>query len=395
MFLVRAVASDRYEWITTDGGGAGASRIGALAELAAAAQDSSVFVVLAGAEARIAATKIPGKAERLVQQAAPFAVEDDLADEIEASHILCGPELANGERPVAIVGRATLHQLLEPLKGAALRLSGLAPDYLLLPWRAGMWTLLQSDAQVLVRTGRYEGFAIERDLLPAVLSKRLSLRRPTGFITYGEVALPLEARDLPCETQPLPASALAWMARDSTLSEGLNLLPLAYQNRQVPQRRSLQIAAGLLVLAWVLDLGLTMMENARLTRSIRAQEHAQQVLFQQNFPEITRLINPEVQAEQTVAKLRANASQQISMLALLRELGSVLQSDVGKGAALTSINFASGVMTVQITAADIAALERLSVALGATLKVEVVSVDSSTGSVHGSVRLEPLLGKRT
>ena len=395
MFLVRAVASDRYEWITTDAGGAPASRIGALAELAAAAQDAPVFVVLTGAEARIAATKIPGKAERLVHQAAPFAVEDDLADDLDASHIVCGPELANGERPVAIVGRAILQQLLEPLTGAALRLSGLAPDYLLLPWREGMWTLVQSDAQVLVRTGRYEGFAIECDLLPTVLSKRLSLRRPTGLITYGEVALPPAVRDLPCTAHPLPAGALAWMARDSALSEGLNLLPSAYQHRQVPQRRSLQIAAGLLLLAGVLDVGLTMIENTSLTRSLAAQEHAQQVLFQQNFPEITRLVNPEVQAEQTVAKLRANASQQISMLTLLRELGSVLQSDVGQGAALTSINFASGVMTVQITAADIAALERLSVALGATLKVEVVSVDSSTGSVHGSVRLEPLVRKRT
>lgn len=98
--------------------------------------------------------------------ALPFAIEDRIADPLDAVHIALGAEVAPQRYLVAVVRHALMRQWVEAAEAAGLGHAAMVPDALALPVPdASEWSAEAGDGRVLVRTGDGAGFAVPAALI--------------------------------------------------------------------------------------------------------------------------------------------------------------------------------------------------------------------------------------
>ncbi|WP_250658162.1 type II secretion system protein GspL [Alkalimarinus coralli] len=76
---------------------------------------------------------IPGKQSRFVQQALPFAVEEQLAEDIDSVHIALGEKLSNGSYAVEVINYKRFESYFEALTNTGYPVSAIYSDASLLP----------------------------------------------------------------------------------------------------------------------------------------------------------------------------------------------------------------------------------------------------------------------
>lgn len=107
---------------------------------------------------------LASRAKRLA--ALPFAIEDRIADPLDAVHIALGAEIAPRRYLVAVVRHSVMLRWVELADAAALGHAAMVPDALALPVPdAGEWSAEAVDGRVLVRTGDGTGFAMPTSLI--------------------------------------------------------------------------------------------------------------------------------------------------------------------------------------------------------------------------------------
>src|SRR5581483_6466382 len=149
----------------------GAQNVSApLTDLAARATGKSVVVFVAAADVRLATVDVPARSPQKVLQAAPYALEDQLAEDVDVLHFALGPRQAAGGYPVAVVAKSRMDAWLAPLTEAGLRPEALVPEQLALPWvEDDRIHLLAEAGELTARTGPFRGFACAPEDLAAVL----------------------------------------------------------------------------------------------------------------------------------------------------------------------------------------------------------------------------------
>ena len=98
-------------WLVVDARGAPISppQSGPLTLAAARAPGRRVCLLVSGAEVLLAEPEVPVKAGAKLQQLVPYALEEQLAEDIEDLHFALGKRSAESTRvPVAVVARALL-----------------------------------------------------------------------------------------------------------------------------------------------------------------------------------------------------------------------------------------------------------------------------------------------
>ncbi len=127
------------------------------------------MVAVPAEEVTLLAVALPAAAPRLRREALPYAVEDLVAEPLEALHIAMGADLGEGRVLAAIVRHRVMEAWQAGLVAAGLEGAALVPDCLLVPRPADPagWTVRVEDGRALVRTGDGAGFAIAADQLAA------------------------------------------------------------------------------------------------------------------------------------------------------------------------------------------------------------------------------------
>ena len=109
-------------------------------------------------EALLARVALPLASHRQRRAAAGFAVEDMIAEPLEASHVVLGPELGPGEYLVVVVRRSVMESWTRQTDAARSRL---VPDVLALPApAAGGASVREVNGRVLLRRADGTGFAV-------------------------------------------------------------------------------------------------------------------------------------------------------------------------------------------------------------------------------------------
>ena len=107
---------------------------------------------------------LPLASHRQRQAAAGFAVEELIAEPLEASHVVLGPELGRGEYLVVVVA----HREMAVWAGRAAPGQRLVPDVLALPVpAAGCCSVREAGGRVLVRRADGTGYATRAEHLEA------------------------------------------------------------------------------------------------------------------------------------------------------------------------------------------------------------------------------------
>ncbi|MBI4696003.1 MAG: hypothetical protein HY749_18495 [Gammaproteobacteria bacterium] len=385
----------QYEWLRA--GTLGAPATGSAADCAAALGGAPAVVVLDGSAVRLTGARVPGRAARVVAQAVPYAIEDELADDVEQLHFAIGAADAGGVRPVAVVARDLLHGIVEPLVAAGVACEAAVAAMLALPDCAPRWTVAFERGCVLVREGPAAGYAVEAPTAARILARRIADASPPGIVFFAARGedVPAEVRaacgGIATETQSAEAGGLALFALHLPDRAVLDLLPDALRRReQQPRSRRLYTAAALIAgLALVLHLALTGYEVASLKQRLGSLKAAETATFHRAFPAVQRLVEGALrtQAEQELARLRDQHKPAASFLDLLAASGNALGAQRAQGVNLRGFTFSDGYLTLRLDTPDVAVLEQYRQALGAAVSAEVVSAESGEHGVTGTLRL--------
>ncbi|MBT8063156.1 MAG: type II secretion system protein GspL, partial [Gammaproteobacteria bacterium] len=144
--LLRAdsVANDAWRWLRLDAEGTpqGSIHIGPLENAAGEGAGLRVVALVPGTECLLTRVRIPGNKRQKLLRAVPYALEDQLSDEVENLHFALGDRDGDGQWPVAVISRAYLESLLETLSGAGLDVQQVIPEVLAIPYNQGDYSVL-------------------------------------------------------------------------------------------------------------------------------------------------------------------------------------------------------------------------------------------------------------
>ena len=351
-----SLIGDDYQWY--DGQTGGVAPLATLREMAG----QRFSVVIPGQSVLLIEAMAPRRNRGAWRNALPYALEDQLATDVERLHFALGPTAADGTTSVAVVDTEVLHQHLDPLQAAGLNVQAVIPDTLLLPLPEAGWSLLHSpdSAQTLVRTGRYSGFACEPALLPPLLTLALeqATTPPAQLQIWGQPP-PLADTAVSTVILPAPAERLALLYPGVASATALNLLqgafsPSAHFYRWLRPWRTAAVLSGLLLAASVVQ---TSVNYWQLQRQRDELQSMIEQTFRQAVPDVQRIVNPRVQLAHRLQQVTGSTATDGEFLRLLVYTSDILREF--PELSLQALRFRAGRLEFDLHGGSLEQLEQL------------------------------------
>ena len=178
---------EETEWLVLDDSGAPtATRQRGSLSLAAAVWRSGKIIVLAPAtQVLLAEPELPPGGGAKLARAVPFALEEQLTEDVDQLSFAIGHRRSSGATPVAVVSRAVLQGWLADLRTAGLEPQAIYADISLIPENPGQTVLWLERERLAVRRPGAIPFAVELSPVKEAL------------VVAGVIADPLESREDP------------------------------------------------------------------------------------------------------------------------------------------------------------------------------------------------------
>lgn len=364
-----------------------------LREALALAAGRRLIVLVPATDLRLCSVNIPARQPAKILQAAPYALEEQLAEDVDALHFALGPRQADGSHVIAVVAHARMEQWLAPLRELGLRPQAVLPDLLCLPAvEPERWSALAEPDLVSVRTGDYAGFTCAPEDFPQYLNLVDPERKALLRIIIPRTHAPDFTR-LPGPVELLPGfgSGLEALLQHLRLDRNINLLQGRYSPREDMQRLwQPWRAAAALAAAWLLAAGAWHGVMAwTLGSQLQVQEAANIARYQQIFPSETRIVDLAAQAEQQMTLLTGNKAG--GGLLPLMEVMAQAQA-AAPGLSVQALQYREGALFASLGGSDLQQLETLRAwfeagSRGATLEVQ--SANSGSDGVQIRIKLTP------
>jgi general secretion pathway protein L len=373
---------------------------GDLEQAAAAARGRRVAALVPQARVSLRQVPVPARSRAQQARAVPFALEDEIAADVDDTHFAVAAGSGNPV-PVAVVARAHVEEWLAALRGAGIEPDLLCPEGLALPRGAEDWALLPGAEGALLRSGPHEAHALEGDTGALVLDTLLARAEPPPE-ALRVLATP-EQEEAPAAYERIcarhgvtlrpqgpPREALAWLAAGLDDPGPLDLLQGPYRTGRTPAERLApwRPAAALAVLLVAVEGAAQVADFVQLSREQARLEAEVAARFQAAFPDVQRIVNPRVQAEQRLARLRGGGAEGPAFLGMLTAAGEALTSL--PGTTLQGVTFRGGVLYLDLQAGDLQSLDRLksTIAGSAGLAVSIQTASAQEDGVRGRLRIE-------
>src|SRR3984893_8834927 len=152
-----APGQEDTEWLTLEESGepATAKQRGPLSLAAAGAGSAKVVVLAPATQILLAEPELPPGSGIKLARAVPFALEEQLTEDVDQLTFAIGRRRPGGGTPVAAVSRTVLQGWLSALSAAGLEPVAMYPDISLMPENPGYTVLwLEQDRLAVRRPGR-------------------------------------------------------------------------------------------------------------------------------------------------------------------------------------------------------------------------------------------------
>ncbi len=409
-FLVIRLGVDREQaasWIAVDSNGTRTSQpvAGPLASAARDVADRSVIVLVPATTVLTTAVNIPVKGGSRLRAALPFALEEQLADDIEDLHFAAGTRRDSGQVPVAVVAHEQMSEWLEQLDAAGLSASRIVPENYGLARIPGTMSLLAAEDQIIFNDGADNEFVMQgakpSDALAVTGALGESVNEdhaPGHLLVYCSQddeerfqhdwnALRHELASV--DINLLPDGVLPRLAVTVAAGNGINLLQGRYGAKTEIGAlfRPWRYAAVLFLTLGVLVFGGKVADYYRLTQ--------EEVALKAQFAQVYQSIRPNDQREvvdpvATVNSVRrglgAPTALQVLLPSLL-QLGQAVQQN--QTAKIEAISYRAGVIDVRLTAPDVATLDKIQKAVSSSgrFSAAIQSTDQVGDKINSRIQI--------
>jgi general secretion pathway protein L len=372
----------------------GRARSGELSAAAAAADGLRVVVLVPGIDCLLTQATIPGRNRQKLLRAVPYALEEQLIEDVENSHFALGPALPGGGYPVVVIAIRRIEAILEACRSAGLDVYQLVPDLLAVPCTGDAVCAVIDEDVALVRTGPYSGFVVDTENLVVLLrglpqaedtpDRPVFIQMPAGGTSpdLGEFASRAEITRYEGSVLNLLAQGV-----DTSL---IDLLQGPYSRSQEWGKlwRPWRATAALLLAGVLISNIVTGVDYFRLSSKRDELNTRIQAIFKESFPGTRRVVDPRVQMQQQLEQLQRTAGSGDRFLTLLARSGDVLRN--AKDIEISGASYRAGRLDVDLTAANLQVLDQLKQSLAARgLAVEIQSAAADAGQrVKSRLRIQ-------
>jgi general secretion pathway protein L len=407
--VIRLAAEDQeVQWILADSNGTRLSNTssGSLEQAAAEIGDRSVIALVPSVDMLSTTVHIPARSSSKIKAALPFALEENLAEDVENLHFAIGDRQENNRLPVAVVARNTLDGWLGRLSEAGIEPAILSPDNHGLAKIPGTLSVLVDDDTVLFNDGGDIGFAMQNVKPSDALVFAGALGETENedgeksghlivfctseqeqALSHDWIALRQELHSV--DINILPDGVLPKLAVTVAAGHGVNLLqgPYGKKTEYASLFRPWRAAAVMLLALGIMAIAMKGLGNYQLQQdelALRTQFNAEYRMIR---PDDAREILDPVA---TVISLRRSvgglAAPQV-FLPGLRELGAAIAAN--SAAEIETISYRAGVIDLRLTVPDVATLDSIqkSVSSSGRFKASIQSTDQVADKINGRIQI--------
>ncbi len=408
-FVIRLAAEDpAVEWVLVDSNGTRRSGVssGALEQAAIEVGDHAVIVLVPAEDILLTSVHIPARSTAKIRTALPFALEENLADDVEDLHFAIGDRQDNNRLPVAVVAREKMSRWLERLNEVGIVPEMLAAENHGLAKIPGTLSVLVDDKTIMFNDGADAEFGMQ-DVKPSdvlVIAGQLGETQQEDGESAGHLVVfctPEQDENLShdwialrhelhsVDVNVLPDGVLPKLAVTVAAGHGINLLQGAYGKKAEygPLLRPWKIAALLLLGLTVVGMAMKGVGYYQLLQdeaTLRAQFNAEYRLLR---PGDTRDITDPVATVESLRRGAGTSSAPQVFLPSLRELGAAL--DANSGAQIEAISYRAGIIDLRLTAPDVATLDKIQKAVSASgrFQASIQSTDQVADKINGRIQI--------
>ena len=413
---IRSDSTDNVEWVTVDAHGAliGEPGHGELADAAEAVADNRVIVLAPAPSVLRTSALVPVRGAAKVLQALPFAMEEQLATDVDKLHFAAGKRDGDGLLRVAAVERAEIEAWLESLAEAGIQPSALYAESDAVSAIPNTTTLLIERDSVLLREADGAIAVTDPDGVEAVLELWLNARQsddedeevstsPTNLLIYQTeetreeasieaLIVGLEPRVTSLDVRVLSDGALARLAAQIVAEPGINLLQGAYAPASnlkgyLAAWRSAAILFACLTAAL---LGAKLLEIAALKQQAASLDSAIEQAIRYTFPEVREIRDARALLQSKLGGLRGQSAvgAPTEFLDTLKAVAGAVST--GSSTKLETINYRSGVMELRVLAPNVEALDTIQkqIVKNGGLQAEIQSANPEGDGVRGRIQIK-------
>jgi len=397
------------DWVFIQPNGEASSVIesGTLSELAEknknALADASYINCIINAElVSYSEINIPAKNRQRALQAIPFALEDQLAEDIDQLHFAIG-KASDNSYPVISIAHHSLKDLLEKCQPAGINIDAMYVDILSLPDNTqseNNWTVLQSNSKASILTTDGDLINADSDSLPVFFASLIQQKvenLPDTVNYYHEDNSEAEELALAEEVslKKICYKQTPLMLFSSQLSNPsmLNILQGSYQVTREsnqwwrPWKTAAIIAAvalGLHIISGGINLNQLQQENKLIEKEITH-------IYKKSFPRSKKIVNARVQMENKLKQLKKSSGKtDYSFSDILLDTAPLIKQTAG--VEMQGISYHNRKLELQLTLDKLSTAEALKNKLNklSRVKAELLSASSEAKQVNARIRLESL-----
>jgi len=407
--VIRLAAEDQaVQWILADSNGTQRSNTssGSLEQVAKEIGDRSVIVLVPSVELLSTTVHIPARSSAKIKAALPFALEENLAEDVENLHFAVGDRQENNRLPVAVVARDTLDGWLDRLREVGIEPAILSSDSHGLAKIPGTLSVLVDDDTIMFNDGGDTDFAMQSVKPSDVLvfagalgeTQNEDEEKPGHLIVFCSseqeqnlshdwIALRQELHSV--DINILPDGVLPKLAVTVAAGHGINLMQGRYGKKT--DYASLfgpwKAAAIMLLTLGIMALALKGLSYYQLQQdelALRAQFNAEYHLIRPN--ETKEIVDPVATVISLRRSIGGSDAPQV-FLPGLRELGDAIAAN--SAAEIETITYRAGVIDLRLTVPDVATLDSIQKAVSSSgrFRASIQSTDQIADKINGRIQI--------
>ncbi len=363
---------------------------GELREAALRYSGARLCVLLPAAPLLSLSAELPPLQGQKLRRAVPYAVEEQLAEDVEAFHFALGKRQGDGPLPLLAVKREQMVAWQALFAEAECKPHLCLNEAQLLPWRPGELSLLLEPQGALLRLSAHEVYSLPSAGLQGFIELALE-RAPDEVVALRIFDARGEGAEVPAWQGGVAELEQHYQAVANPLklfAEGddgraIDLLQGEFGRKEQLGRlwRPWRASAALLAV-WLLLLGSEALFDYRRLSSEADGLYDQVVqVYRDTFPEAKNVAYPRVQMERKLAELQGGEGGS-AFVNLMAATGPVLSAT--NGVALQKLRYRQGELELELELADLPALDALKASLQEKgLEVDIRNASSRDNRVEG------------
>ena len=396
------------QWLLADSHGTRRSGVssGSLQEAAVAAQDRPVIALVPAVDILTTTVHMPVRSASKIRTALPFALEENLAQDVSDLHFAIGERQADNRLSVAVVAHDRMTDWLEQLAAAGIKPAILTAENQGLAKIPGTLSLLVDDDAILFNDGAGDEFVMQNVQPSDVLVVAGQLAEKTGDetatsghavifctpekdqqLSHEWIALRHEMHSV--DVNVLPDGVFPKLAVTVAAGNGVNLLQGKYGKKTEYSVlfRPWKAAAILLLALTFVSVASKGLDYQRLQDEKTALQSQFMSEYQKIRPDDTReIVDPRATVDSLKRAMGATAGPQV-FLPSLRELGSAIAAN--SEAKIEAISYRAGVIDLRMTAPDVPTLDRIQQSINASgrFDAKIQSTDQVADRTNGRIQI--------